>query len=98
MSVVDELFKYFDQLWFENMVDKTSLLGKALQYANNREKALTQFLYHPNIAIFNKHVEQAIRPVAVWLKNWMFVVEAKYAAIAFTLVECCKMHGVNPWK
>lgn len=101
LGVVYELFEYFDHLWFEKMVDKTSLLGKALQYAKNREKALKQFLYHPDIAISNNHVERAIRPVAVGRKNWMFCwseVGAKYAAIAFTLVECCKMHGVDPWK
>jgi hypothetical protein len=101
LSVVDELFKYFDQPWFEKMVDKTSLLGKSLQDAKNRETALKQFLFHPDIALSNNHVERAIRPVAVGRKNWLFCwseVRAKYAAIAFTLVECCKMHGIDRWK
>ncbi|MDD2943305.1 MAG: transposase domain-containing protein, partial [bacterium] len=40
------------------------------------------------------------RPVAVGRKNWLFFwteVGAKYAAIAYTLIESCKMQAVNPW-
>jgi len=39
--------------------------------------------------------------VALGRKNWLFAwteVRAKYAAIAYTLIECCKLHGVDPWK
>jgi hypothetical protein len=34
-------------------------------------------------------------------KNWLFFwseVGAKYAAIAYTLIECCKLQGINPWQ
>ena len=60
-----------------------------------------QFLFHPDIPLSNNHVERAIRPVALGRKNWLFCwteVGAKYAAIAFTLIECCKLHGINPWE
>lgn len=101
LGVVNELFTYFDKLWFEQMVDKVSLLGKAVAYARKREQALRQFLHHPDIPLSNNHVERAIRPVALGRKNWMFCwseVGAKYAAIAFTLIECCKLHEVDPWR
>jgi hypothetical protein len=100
LPVVEELFNYLGILWFDEMVDRTSLLGKAIAYAQNREKQLRQFLEHPDIPLSNNHVERAIRPVALGRKNWMFCwseVGAKYAAIAFTLIECCKLRGVNPW-
>ncbi len=101
LSVVNELFSYLDRLWFEQMVDKVSLLGKAVAYTRKREQQLRQFLLHPDIPLSNNHVERAIRPVALGRKNWMFCwseIGAKYAAIAFTLIECCKLHGVDPWK
>jgi transposase len=99
--VVDEFFSYLDTLWFEQMVDKTSLLGKAVAYARSREEAFRQFLLYADIPLSNNHVERAIRPVALGRKNWLFCwseVGAKYAAIAFTLIECCKIHQVDPWK
>ena len=66
-----------------------------------RKESLLQFLFHADIPLSNNHVERAIRPVAVGRKNWLFCwteVGAKYAAIAFTLIECCKLHGINPWE
>ena len=99
--LVDQFFKFVDLHWFTLMADKTSLLGKALSYAQKREESLRQFLLHPDLPISNNHVERAIRPVAVGRKNWLFCwseVGAKYSAIAFTLIECCKMQGVNPWE
>jgi len=101
LPVVDELFEYLNQLWFEQVVDKTSLLGKAISYTVKREKELRQFLIHEDIPLSNNHVERVIRPVALGRKNWMFCwseVGAKYAAIAYTLTQCCKLHGINPWE
>jgi transposase len=97
---IDQLFSYLNTLWFEKMVDPVSLLGNAVAYTRKREHELRQFLLHPEIPISNNHVERAIRPVALGRKNWLFCwseVGAKYAAIAFTLIECCKLHKVDPW-
>ena len=101
LPIVDELFCYLDTLWFERMVDERSELGEAISYTREREAALRQFLFHADIALSNNHVERAIRPVALGRKNWLFCwteVGAKYAAIAYTLVECCKMQGIDPWR
>lgn len=100
-EIVENVFEYLDQLWFDEMVDKRSPLGKAVSYARNRKKELSVFLEHEDVPISNNHVERAIRPVAVGRKNWMFCwteVGAKYATIAFTLIESCKMNGINPWE
>ena len=101
LPIVDEFFHYLHMLWFEQMVEQSSLLGKAVAYARRRERELRQFLLHPDIPLSNNHVERAIRPVALGRKNWLFCwseVGAKYAAIAYTLVECCKLHGHDPWR
>jgi transposase len=98
--VVEQFFDYLDSLWFDHMVEKGSSLGTAVAYARSREKELRQFLSHPDIPISNNHVERAIRPVALGRKNWLFCwteVGAKYAAIAYTLIECCKLHRIDPW-
>ena len=100
-KLVDDFFFYLDKLWFEQLVEQRSLLGEAVSYARERETALRQFLFHPDIALSNNHVERAIRPVALGRKNWLFCwteVGAKYAAIAFTLIECCKLSRIDPWK
>jgi transposase len=98
--VVEEFFSYLEILWFDHMLDSTSLLGKAVQYARNAESELRQFLAHPDIALSNNEIERAIRPVALGRKNWLFCwseLGAKHAAMAFTLIECCKMQGVDPF-
>jgi transposase len=98
--IVDTIFTYLDSIWFDEMVDRGSPLGKAVFYARERKRELSQFLEHGDIPLSNNHVERAVRPVAVGRKNWMFCwseLGAKYAAIAFTLIESCKMNGVNPW-
>jgi hypothetical protein len=44
-------------------------------------------------------VDQGIRPTKLGLKNWLFVGSpkaGKRTAIIYTIVECCKRHGVNP--
>jgi transposase len=100
LPVVEEFFSYLEILWFNNMLDSTSLLGKAVQYARNAEQELRQFLACPDIALSNNEVERAIRPVALGRKNWLFCwseLGAKHAAMAFTLIECCKMQGVDPF-
>ena len=100
LPVIEEFFAYLHSLWFEQMTERSSLLGKAIEYAKSREKSLRQFLMYADIPLSNNHVERAIRPVALGRKNWLFCwseVGAKYAAIAYTLVECCKLHGIDPW-
>ena len=101
LPLVNELFTYLNQLWFEQMVERISLLGKAVAYARSREERLRYFLQYAELPLSNNQVERLIRPAALGRKNWLFcwtAVGAKYAAIAYTLVECCKLHGVDPWR
>jgi hypothetical protein len=98
--LVEQFFEHLEKLWFEKMTDPSSLLGKAIQYARDAEKELRVFLSHADIPLSNNSVERAIRPVALGRKNWLFCwseVGAKYAAMAFTIVESCRMAGVDPF-
>jgi len=101
LPVIDELFLYLHKLWHVDMVDKASLLGQAIYYAKEREQGLRCYLDNPGVDISNNKIENMIRPVALGRKNWLFCwseLGAKYTAIAYTLVQNCKLHKVNTWE
>jgi hypothetical protein len=101
LPLVEECFLYLKDLWFQKMIDKNSLLGKAVNYCLEREQGLRFFLEHADIPLSNNQVENQIRPVALGRKNWLFCwseVGARYAAVAYTFIQCCKIQNVNPWE
>ena len=77
-----------------------SLLGQAIGYALNQWSMLEGFLEHGEVEIDNNLVENAIRPTAVGKKNWLFFGSeeaGQRSAVIYTLVENCRMHGVEPY-
>ena len=47
----------------------------------------------------NNTAERAVRPVTLGRKNYLFMGSesgGKSAAVAYTLIETCKLNGVNP--
>tara|TARA_B100000497_G_C7670141_1_gene404405 strand:+ start:456 stop:1988 length:1533 start_codon:yes stop_codon:yes gene_type:complete len=78
---------------------KKNRLTIAVSYASNQWDKLIEYIEHPHVKIDNNMVEQGIRPTKLGLKNWLFVGSpkaGKRTAIIYTIVECCKRHGVNP--
>jgi transposase len=76
-----------------------SLMGQAISYALNQWPALERFLEHGEVEIDNNLVENAIRPTAIGKKNWLFFGSEEAGtrnAVVFTLIENCRMHGVEP--
>jgi transposase len=76
-----------------------SPLGQAISYALNQWPALERFLEHGEVEPDNNGVENAIRPTAVGKKNWLFFGSEEAGtrnAAVFTLVQNCRLHGVNP--
>jgi transposase len=50
--------------------------------------------------IDNNLVENAIRPIAVGRKNYLFAGSheaAQRAAMIYSLLATCKLHGINPY-
>jgi transposase len=77
-----------------------SLLGQALSYALNQWPLLERFLDHGEVEIDNNLVENAIRPTAVGKKNWLFFGSeeaGQRSAVMYTLIENCRLHGVEPY-
>ena len=74
-------------------------LGKALQYALGRWKALTRYADDGRLAIDNNLAERLLRGIAVTRKNFLFLgsdTGGDRAAILYTLIETAKLNGLNP--
>jgi transposase len=77
-----------------------SPLGEALRYLGNQWKALHRYLEDGRLAIDNNGAENQLRIVAVGRKNWLFagsLAGAQWAATLFSLVQSCRLAGVDPF-
>ena len=77
-----------------------SALGKALNYATNYWDRLIRFVDDPQAGIDNNPAENAIRPIALGRKNWLFIGNQRsgHAAANLMSVICtCKRAGVEPY-
>lgn len=76
-----------------------SSIIKACNYFLKNEPGLTLFLDHSDVPIDNNAQERLLRNPVVGRKTWYgthSLTGAKTAAVLFTLVESCKLNGVNP--
>lgn len=74
-------------------------LGKAVTYTLALWERLLRYAADGRLEIDNNGIENAIRPVAVGKKNWLFVggeETGQRSAILFTLLENAKRHGHHP--
>ncbi len=79
---------------------KADVTAKAMDYALKRWAALTIHLTDARIPIDNNAVENAIRPLALGRKNWLFVGSqqaGERAAVLMTLIESAKLNGHDAW-
>ena len=75
-------------------------MGTACKYVENQAEALRVFLRNGRVPIHNNACEVSIRPVAVGRRNWLFAGSVRgghAAATIYTLIESCKMAGVDPY-
>ncbi len=74
--------------------------AKALDYALSNWRSLTRFLDDGDIPIDNNAAENAIRPLVVGRKNWLFIGSqqaGERAAVIMSLIESAKLVGHDPW-
>jgi len=77
-----------------------SPLGEALTYALNQWEALVRFTENGALEIDNNIAENALRPIALGRKNYLFMGSdegGRRAAILYSLVRSCERHGLNAW-
>ena len=73
-------------------------IGKALRYTYGIYHKLTRYHLDGRLKIDNNLGENAIRPIALGRKNWLFCGNddaAENAAIIYSMMGCCKSSEVN---
>lgn len=94
---MDKLEKWL--LENKDQVLPKSSIGEAINYALNRWKYMERYLEDGKLEIDNNLVENAIRPVAIGRKNYLFAGSpkgAEWAAIIYTLLSSAANCGHNP--
>ena len=88
--------------WFDHQLTRLSgksLTAEAIRYALHHWDGLTSFLEDGRIELDTNIVERSIRPLVINRKNALFAGHDEgaenWACIA-SLVETCKLHGVDP--
>ena len=74
-----------------------SLMGKALFYGLGHWASLARYLEDGHFEIDNNLAENAVRPLKLGAKNWLFFGSqhaGHNAAVIYTLVENCRRHGI----
>jgi transposase len=91
------------QAWFLinlHQVPPASIMGKAIAYSYNRWDKLCEYTKQGHLEIDNNLIENAIRPVALGRKNYLFAGSHKAAARAamiYSFFAMCKYHNLNPY-
>jgi hypothetical protein len=73
--------------------------AKAIDYTLNRWPALIRYAETGHLPIDNNPVENAIRPIAIGKKNWLFAGSeraGKRAAVIQSLLGTAKLNGLDP--
>jgi transposase len=94
---LEELATWLDQQL--QRVPGRSELAKAIRYARSRWVALTRYVDDGRLEISNNAVENAIRPLKLGSKNWLFVGSDSggvTAARFYTIIRTCVLNGVEP--
>jgi len=76
-------------------------LHKAIDYALNQRQALCRYIEDGRLRPDNNLAENAMRPITLGRKNWLFVGSergGRAAALFMSLVKSCKDLDINPWK
>lgn len=94
---LDELATWLDAQ-LQRLPGKSDL-ASAIRYARSRWAALTAYADHGQLEISNNAAENAIRPVALGRKNWLFAGSdsgGERAALFYTLIRTARLNGIEP--
>lgn len=97
VPILEELRAWF--LLNLNEVLPSSVMGQAIAYAYSRWEKLSLYAKYGHLEIDNNLIENAIRPVALGRKNYLFAGShkaAQRAAMIYSFFAMCKYHEVNP--
>lgn len=101
LPLVDALFEAAIAAANEGPLLKTQKtpFSKAVKYTIKRTKELRECFLHAPSRIDTNPAENALRPIKLGAKNWLFIGHSNAGARTaqmFTLIENCRMLGINP--
>jgi transposase len=82
-------------------VTPSGVIGKAIAYCLPRWKKLSLYTQDAILLIDNNPVENAIRPLAIGRKNYLFAGShdaAQRSAMVYSLFATCRLHNINPYE
>lgn len=97
VPVLEKIKEVLDH--FSLTLTPKSPLAVATAYSLKRWTELTLYTQNGQLEIDNNPIENAIRPVAVGRKNYLFAGShdsAQRAAVAYTILAACKTANINP--
>jgi len=97
--IITEIFERLTEMRKQTIPSEP--LRKAVDYALNQQEALCRYLEDGRLRPDNNRAENAIRPIAVGRKNWLFVGSergGRAAALFMSLIQSCKNCDINPWE
>jgi transposase len=95
--LLDALATWLDAQ-LQRIPGKSELAG-AIRYARSRWQALTRSCDDGRLEISNNAAENAIRPIALGRKNWLFAgsdAGGERAAIFYTIIRTARLNGLEP--
>jgi transposase len=95
-----QILKSWMESEYPNLVVKKSPIAQAMAYFLPRWEKLCIYTRDARLSIDNNIVENAIRPIAVGRKNYLFAGSheaAGRAAMVYSLLATCKLHDINPY-
>ncbi len=97
--IIEGIFERIEEL--KPAILPSEPLRKAIDYALNQREALCRYLEDGRLKPDNNIAENAIRPLALGRKNWLFAGSergARATALFLGLIQSCKACDVNPWE
>ena len=97
--IMADLKTYLDDEYDSKQVRPKSAIGIAIKYALGQWWKIERYLTDGTVEIDNNLVENAIRPVALGRKNYLFAGSeqgAKWGAMIYTFLASATRHGHNP--
>lgn len=95
--IMDEFYNWMIET--QPTVPGSFKFGQAINYAISAWPHLMNYIDCPEIYLDNSISERSIRPYVLSRKNFLFSASedgARSTCLLFSLIECAKIHGINP--
>jgi transposase len=98
--VMDAFHGWLNDQFSQKLAEPNSNLGKAINYVLKHWSPLTRFLHVPGVPLDNNICERALKKAILHRKNSLFYktdTGAQVGDMFMSLIQTCKLAGVNPF-